>query len=64
MAELQFQNPSAATAQLESELTAIASDGTTEIRREAVLAPRTDSLLRELIVEVKALRQFLEDNTR
>jgi len=64
MAELQFQNPSAPTAQLESELTGLASDSLTEIRREAVFAPQTDSLLRELIDEVKLLRQFLEDTTR
>ena len=64
MAELKYQNPTIVDSQLETELVGIAADGITEIRREGVIAPRTDALLQTLIDEVRRLRQFLEDTTR
>lgn len=58
MAELQFQNPTTPTAQLESRLTGVASDGVTEQRRELIEARSTNEILQKILVELIEIKKL------
>lgn len=61
MGEIQYQNPAAgnATAQLESKLKGVASDGVTELRREVVSASDVVGKLDEVVQAIKNLEQTI-----
>jgi hypothetical protein len=61
MAQLSYQNPNAAnvTAQLQSNIGGVASDGVTEVRREVITVSESDGigpLLQLIVFELRAVK--------
>ena len=60
---LGYQNPTSTSAILESETSVAGAQGSPDTVREVVSTPGVENVLKEILNELKEIRQFMEDHS-